>query len=53
MRMGWIYKTRKTENEDISIDGYTISKNQYEHNKLHHKNVFFEDYEKLTKNTAT
>ena len=48
---GWggFIKRTKQINEDIGIDGYTISKNQYEHTKLHHKNVFFEDYRKINK----
>ena len=48
---GWggFIKRAKQSNEDIGIDGYTISKNQYEHTKLHHKNVFFEDYRKINK----
>ena len=48
---GWggFIKHVKQTNEDIGIDGYTISKNQYGHTKLHHKNVFFEDYRKIKK----
>ena len=45
---GFIKRTKQT-NEDIGIDGYTISQNQYEYTKLHHKNVFFEDYRKIKK----
>ena len=45
---GFIKRTKQT-NENVSIDGYTISKNQYGHTKLHHKNVFFEDYRKINK----
>ena len=39
----------KQKNEATNIDGYTISKNQYGHTKLQHKNVFFEDYRKINK----
>ena len=48
---GWggFIKRAKQINKDIKIDGYTISKNQYEHTKLNHKNVFFEDYRNINK----
>ena len=48
---GWggFIKRAQQMNDDINIDGYTISKNQYKHTKLHHKNVFFEDYRKIKK----
>lgn len=45
---GFIKRSKKT-NEGLNIDGYTISKNQYEYTKLNHNNVFFEDYRKINK----
>ncbi len=48
---GWggFVKRSKKINENTNIDAYTISKNQYEHTKSQHKNVYFEDYRKIDK----
>ncbi len=45
---GFINRVKKKYN-NINIDGYTISKNQYEYTKTKYNNIFFEDYRKIEK----
>ncbi len=45
---GFINRIKK-KYQYINIDGYTISKNQYDYTKSMHNKVFFEDYRKIEK----
>ena len=46
---GWggFIKQIKKEKIDTSIDGYTISNQQFNYTKKNHKNTFFEDYRNI------
>jgi len=46
---GWggFIKQIKKEKIDASIDGYTISNQQFNYTKKNHKNTFFEDYRNI------
>ena len=48
---GWggFIKQIKKDKIDTSIDGYTISNQQFNYTKKNHKNTFFEDYRNIEK----
>ena len=48
---GWggFIKQIKKDKIDTSIDGYTISNQQFDYTKKNHKNTFFEDYRNIEK----
>ena len=48
---GWggFINSIKTNQSNISIDGYTISQNQYDYSKKSHKDVYFNDYREIKK----
>ena len=48
---GWggFINRAKNKNKNINVDGYTISKNQYDYTKSNYENIYFEDYRNIKK----